>query len=67
MAAARRLYRTRSRVVAGICGGVAEYFGLSASRVRLAAVLMLLLGGLSLWAYLVMWLVVPNEPNRLNS
>jgi phage shock protein C len=60
----KRLYRSRSnRVVAGVCSGLAEYFGLDVTLVRLAFVLGIVLGlGSLLVVYLVMVFVVPEEP-----
>lgn len=58
----RRLYRTRDGVFAGVCGGVAEFFGLRASSVRLATLLLILFGGLSIWIYILLWWIVPKEP-----
>ncbi len=61
----RHLYRSRDeRIIAGICGGLAEFFGLNVSRIRLAVLLLLLFGGLSLWAYIILWLIVPEAPRR---
>ncbi len=59
----RRLFRSRrNRSVAGICAGLAEYMGWDASAVRLGTVLLVLFGGLSLWVYIILWIVVPLEP-----
>ncbi len=57
------LRRSRSnRLVAGVCGGLGEFFGISAGWFRLAFLLMLLPGGVpGLLAYLILWIVVPNE------
>lgn len=64
-AAVRHLYRSRSnRSIAGICGGLADYFGLKVFNVRLALLLLILFAGLSLWVYIILWLIVPLEPNR---
>lgn len=61
----RRLYRSRQeRIIAGICGGLADFFGLAVSRVRLILLLLILFAGLSVWVYIVLWLVVPLEPQR---
>lgn len=59
----KRLYRSHERIFAGVCGGVAEFFGLDPSRVRIATVLLILFAGLSLWAYIILWLIVPQSPN----
>ena len=61
-----RLYRTRDGIGAGVCGGVAEFFGLNVSLVRLMTLILILAGGLSLWVYIILWLIVPKAPQRLN-
>lgn len=64
----RQLYRSRDeRIIAGICGGLAEFFGLEVSRIRLALLLLTLFAGLSLWVYIILWLIIPNAPQRLNA
>lgn len=60
----KRLYRSRSdRVISGVCGGLAEYFEIDPTLVRVAVVVLGLLtqGGI-LIAYLIMAVVVPEEP-----
>lgn len=58
----KRLYRSRSdRMIAGVCGGLAEYFGVDPTLVRLAFVVALFYGPGPL-AYLIMMIVVPEEP-----
>ena len=52
--------------MAGVCGGVAEFFGLNVSLVRLMTLILILAGGLSLWVYIILWLIVPKAPQRLN-
>lgn len=52
----------RRRVIAGICGGLGEFFGLSPFWFRLAFLIALIPGGIpGLAAYLVLWIIVPNE------
>ena len=63
----RRLFRSQDSIIAGVCAGVAEYFGLDVSLVRIATLLLILFGGLSLWVYIVLWLIVPKDPKRLKS
>jgi phage shock protein C len=59
----RRLYRSRTdRRISGICGGLAEYFKIDSTLVRLLFVLGLLLVGGTFWAYIVMMIVIPEEP-----
>ena len=59
----KKLYRSRTeRMIGGVCGGLGKYFDIDPTLVRLAFVLALLLlnGGLIL--YLILWIVVPEEP-----
>jgi phage shock protein C len=63
MAETRKLYRSKTdRKVAGICGGLAQYFNLDATLIRVLFVVLAVLGGSGLVIYLVMWIIVPNEP-----
>jgi phage shock protein PspC (stress-responsive transcriptional regulator) len=59
----KRLYRSSDNVIGGVCGGLAEYFEIDASVVRLITVLLFFFGGLSLWVYIIMWIVLPQSPN----
>ena len=59
----KRLYRSRKeRMVAGVCGGVAQYFNVDVVIVRLAWVLLALAGGPGIIAYIIAWIIVPEEP-----
>ena len=50
-------------MIAGVCGGIAEYFAIDPVIVRLIAVLLLLPGGLpGFLPYVIFWIVVPNSP-----
>jgi len=61
VASRRRLYRSRThRMLGGVCGGVAEYFGIDPTLIRLGWVLLAFHGGIV--AYLVAWLIIPEEP-----
>ena len=53
--------RTHNKIIAGVCGGIADRFGMSATLVRLLFVLSLLLPGPQLIAYLVMWILIPRR------
>jgi phage shock protein C len=65
--ARKRLIRVRSnRKVAGVCAGFAEYFDLDITLVRVVWLMSVFLGvGLSLIAYVVAWIVIPEEPLSL--
>jgi phage shock protein PspC (stress-responsive transcriptional regulator) len=52
-----------NRFIGGVCGGIAEYFNLDPSVVRLIAVLLIFPGGLALLAYIIMWIILPQGPN----
>ena len=49
-------------MIAGICGGLAVYFGMDVALIRIIAVLLFLFAGLSLWVYPILWAVIPEEP-----
>jgi phage shock protein PspC (stress-responsive transcriptional regulator) len=59
----KQLRRSRTnKVVAGICGGIARYFAVDPVAVRVAfVVLAFITGGTALLAYLVAWLVMPED------
>ena len=58
----KRLYRSETnRHIAGVCGGIAEYFDIDPSLVRLAFLLGTVLGGPGVAIYVVMWIIVPEE------
>ena len=60
----KRLYRSeRERLLGGVCGGLAEYFGLDPTLVRLIFVLLALAGGFGLIIYLVLWIITPRQPH----
>ncbi len=59
----KRLYRDASdKMVGGVCSGLANFFGIDPTVVRLAFVLLTLLGGHGVLIYLVLWLIVPLAP-----
>lgn len=58
----RRLLRSRTdRMIGGVCGGLAQYFGLDSSALRVISALLIMFGGMSVWVYLILWLVIPEE------
>jgi phage shock protein C len=60
---ARKLYRSKTdRKLAGVCGGLAQYFNVDATLIRVLFVLLAVLGGSGLVLYLAMWIIVPKEP-----
>ncbi len=69
MSPREKLTRSRSeRMLGGVCGGVARNLDVDVTLMRLIWVLVTLMaGGLGLVAYLVLWLVVPDEPGPVSS
>lgn len=58
----KRLKRSRDRMIAGVCGGIAEWYGWRADRVRIAYVILSILSAAfpGLIVYLLLWLVMPE-------
>jgi phage shock protein C len=64
--ARKRLIRPRAgRKIAGVCAGVAEYFDLDVTLVRVIWLLVSFMTGVGLLAYPVAWIVMPEEPLSL--
>ncbi|MFG1674002.1 PspC domain-containing protein [Micromonospora humi] len=62
----RKLVRPREgRMLAGVCAGLAQRFGMSAGMVRLLFLLSLLLPGTQVIVYLILWVLMPNEDRYL--
>jgi phage shock protein C len=59
----KRLYRSREEcMVAGVCGGLAEYFNMDPTLVRVLFVILSLAGGPGIVAYIILAIIVPEEP-----
>jgi phage shock protein C len=57
----RKLYRSQTqRMIAGVCGGLAEYFNVDATLMRVLFLLLAVFGGSGLVIYVVMWIIVPD-------
>ena len=55
--------RSRSdKMIGGVCGGIARYFNIDPVIVRLIFVLSVFLGGVSPLIYILLWIVMPEEP-----
>jgi len=53
-------------MIAGVCGGIAEYFDIDPVIVRVIAVILLLPGGLpGFIPYIVLWIIVPENPEQV--
>lgn len=59
----KRLYRSRTdRKLWGVCGGLARYFNIDPTLVRILFVASLFVGTLGFWVYIIMAIIVPLEP-----
>ena len=50
----------QGRVIAGVCAAIAQRFGISVTTVRVLTVIAVVFFGLSLWAYVLLWIIIPN-------
>lgn len=59
----KKMYRTEGpdAKLFGVCGGIAEYFGIDPTIIRLATLVLLIPGGMSFWVYVVAALVMPKK------
>ena len=59
----KKLYRnTENKMLAGVCSGIADYFDIDPTLVRLGWVLFSLLGGSGLLAYIIAAIIMPDRP-----
>ena len=59
----KKLYKSNhDKMLDGVCGGIAVFFGIDATLVRLGWVLFCALGGSGVIAYLIAALIIPREP-----
>jgi phage shock protein C len=62
----QKLYRSQNdRMIGGVCGGLGKYLHLDATLVRLVFILLFFLGLHGLLIYLIMWVIVPAEPQLI--
>jgi phage shock protein C len=62
----KRLYRSRDeRIIWGVCGGIAKYFGVDPTLIRLIAVLSLFCALTGILIYIILTIIVPLEPRNL--
>ena len=59
----KKLYRSiTDRRIAGVCGGLGEYFEVDPNVIRVLAAALTLAGGSGVLAYIIAWIVVPEQP-----
>lgn len=67
MSETKKLYRSRSRMLGGVCAGLGEYLGIDPTVVRVVAVLAVFFTfTAAALIYLAMWLLIPEEPAPLH-
>ncbi len=60
----KKIFRSRiNRKIAGVCGGLGDYFNIDPTLVRILFLIFLLFGGGGLLLYIICWIAVPEEMN----
>lgn len=63
----KRLYRTlKDKKIAGVCGGLAEYFDVDPTLVRAAFLILFFFKGIGLFIYIFLWIVLPVKERSLD-
>ena len=58
----KKLYRSKkNKVIAGVCGGIGEYFNIDPVIIRLLWTLFIFVGGSGILAYIIAWIIIPKE------
>lgn len=61
----KRLYKSRNnKMVDGVCGGIAEYFGIDPTLIRLGWVVFCAMGGSGFLAYIIAAVIIPRSPEE---
>ncbi|PLX25158.1 MAG: stress-responsive transcriptional regulator [Salinivirgaceae bacterium] len=62
----KRLFRSNDQMIAGVCGGIAEYFGWDKAIVRLGYLLLSILSAAfpGVLVYIILWIVMPENKGR---
>jgi len=61
MTTQKRLTRSKEKMVAGVCTGLANYVNIDPTIMRILFVFVAFAGGASILAYLILWIVMPEE------
>ena len=63
MTTTKKLYRNRvDRMIGGVAGGLAEYFNIDPTLVRVLFAVSIAFSGVGILAYIILWIVVPEQP-----
>ncbi len=57
----KKLTRSNDRVIAGVCAGVADYFGFDKTLMRVIYLLLVLFGGVGILVYIILWILMPTR------
>lgn len=61
----KRLYRSKdNQMIAGVCAGLGEYFSVDPTVIRLIFVLATIFGGYGVVAYIILWIILPEESDK---
>ncbi|GHV05582.1 PspC family transcriptional regulator [Clostridia bacterium] len=61
----KRLYKSRrNKMICGVCGGLADYFGLDPSVMRIIVVALMLFAGTGLLLYIIAAIILPENPDE---
>ena len=66
----KKLYRSKkNRMIAGVCAGLAEYFNIDPTVVRLIYILLTIFTAIAPFViiYLIMWIIIPNQTESINT
>ena len=64
----KRVYRSKNeRMLAGVCGGLGEYFNIDPTLVRILFIIFALIVGGGILLYIILWLLIPEEPEAVES
>jgi phage shock protein PspC (stress-responsive transcriptional regulator) len=63
----KRLYKSRERKLAGVCGGIAEYFDIDPTIIRIVWLIFVLCAGTGLVAYIIAAIVMPDQPDNMDN
>ncbi|HCB49268.1 MAG: hypothetical protein AMJ56_17570 [Anaerolineae bacterium SG8_19] len=62
----KKLYRSKDdRWLGGVCGGIAKYFNVDSTIIRVLFILFALVIGGGILVYIILWIVIPEEPDDL--
>ncbi|MCR4568671.1 MAG: PspC domain-containing protein [Pseudobutyrivibrio sp.] len=62
----KRIYKSSEKKIDGVCGGIANYFDIDPTVVRLAWVIFTLAGGAGIVAYIIAAIIMEDEPNYID-